>query len=94
MLIPAKEDIQHGNLAEWMKLHKPSVCHLTPAMGRKIDLLGFYYADPRSGQILLGGAVGEVPSLQNAVGKTPISRGFTIGLKYNSVLCWRYLDEA
>lgn len=48
-LLPAKEDIQHEKLAEWMSEHKPTVSHLTPAMG----------------QILVGGATAEFPSLQN-----------------------------
>lgn len=49
LLVPAKEDIQHEKLAEWMSEHKPTVSHLTPAMG----------------QILVGGASAEFPSLQN-----------------------------
>ncbi|ROV95053.1 hypothetical protein VPNG_09475 [Cytospora leucostoma] len=49
LLCPAKEDIQHEKLAEWMQEHKPTVSHLTPAMG----------------QILVGGATAEFPSLQN-----------------------------
>ena len=50
LLIPAKEDIQHERLAEWMREHKPTVTHLTPAMG----------------QILVGGATAEFPSLDRA----------------------------
>ncbi|ROW12154.1 hypothetical protein VMCG_00309 [Cytospora schulzeri] len=49
LLVPAKEDIQHEKLAEWMQEHKPTVSHLTPAMG----------------QILVGGATAEFPSLEN-----------------------------
>ncbi|KAI2634540.1 putative aminoadipate protein [Xylaria nigripes] len=48
LLVPAKEDIQHEKLAEWFREHKPTVTHLTPAMG----------------QILVGGASAEFPSLQ------------------------------
>ncbi|KAL3425272.1 L-aminoadipate-semialdehyde dehydrogenase [Phlyctema vagabunda] len=50
LLVPSKEDIQHERLAEWMREHKPTVTHLTPAMG----------------QILVGGAVAEFPSLDRA----------------------------
>jgi L-aminoadipate-semialdehyde dehydrogenase len=50
LLVPSKEDIQHEKLAEWMREHKPTVTHLTPAMG----------------QILVGGATAEFPSLNNA----------------------------
>jgi L-aminoadipate-semialdehyde dehydrogenase len=50
LLVPSKEDIQHEKLAEWMREHKPTVTHLTPAMG----------------QILVGGAVAEFPSLDRA----------------------------
>ena len=50
LLVPAKEDIQHERLAEWMKRFEPTVTHLTPAMG----------------QILVGGATAEFPSLRNA----------------------------
>ncbi len=49
LLVPSKEDIQHEKLAEWMSEHKPTVTHLTPAMG----------------QILVGGASAEFPSLEN-----------------------------
>ncbi|KAK6222339.1 putative NRPS-like protein biosynthetic cluster [Pestalotiopsis sp. IQ-011] len=48
LLVPAKEDIQHEKLAEWFRDHEPTVSHLTPAMG----------------QILVGGATAEFPSLQ------------------------------
>ena len=50
LLVPAREDIQHEKLAEWMREHKPTVTHLTPAMG----------------QILVGGATAEFPSLDRA----------------------------
>ncbi|KAM0341447.1 hypothetical protein ACHAPQ_000538 [Fusarium lateritium] len=50
LLVPSKEDIQHEKLAEWMREHKPTVTHLTPAMG----------------QILVGGATAEFPSLDRA----------------------------
>ena len=50
LLVPAKEDIQHEKLAEWMQAYKPTVTHLTPAMG----------------QILVGGATAEFPSLDRA----------------------------
>ena len=50
LLVPSKEDIQHEKLAEWMREHKPTVTHLTPAMG----------------QILVGGALAEFPSLDRA----------------------------
>ncbi|KAM7211702.1 hypothetical protein V8F06_012916 [Rhypophila decipiens] len=48
LLVPSREDIQHEKLAEWARDHKPTVTHLTPAMG----------------QILVGGATAEFPSLQ------------------------------
>ncbi|OBT47733.1 NRPS-like protein [Pseudogymnoascus sp. WSF 3629] len=48
LLVPSREDIQHEKLAEWMREHKPTVTHLTPAMG----------------QILVGGATAEFPSLE------------------------------
>ena len=50
LLVPSKEDIQHEKLAEWMREYKPTVTHLTPAMG----------------QVLVGGAVAEFPSLRRA----------------------------
>ena len=50
LLCPSKEDIQHEKLAEWFKEHNPTVTHLTPAMG----------------QILVGGATAEFPSLDRA----------------------------
>lgn len=49
LLVPSREDIQHEKLAEWMAEHKPTVSHLTPAMG----------------QILVGGATAEFSSLQH-----------------------------
>lgn len=49
LLIPAKEDIQHERLSEWMSAWSPSVTHLTPAMG----------------QILVGGATTKFPSLKH-----------------------------
>jgi len=48
LLVPSREDIQHEKLAEWARDHKPTVTHLTPAMG----------------QILVGGATAEFPSLE------------------------------
>ncbi|KAI1876249.1 uncharacterized protein JN550_001745 [Neoarthrinium moseri] len=48
LLVPAKEDIQHEKLAEWFREFEPTVTHLTPAMG----------------QILVGGATAEFPSLE------------------------------
>ncbi|KAK7984032.1 hypothetical protein PG989_011434 [Apiospora arundinis] len=48
LLVPATEDIQHEKLAEWFREFKPTVTHLTPAMG----------------QILVGGATAEFPSLE------------------------------
>lgn len=50
LLVPSKEDIQHEKLAEWFRDHNPTVTHLTPAMG----------------QILVGGATAEFPSLDRA----------------------------
>jgi L-aminoadipate-semialdehyde dehydrogenase len=50
LLVPSREDIQHEKLAEWMREHKPTVTHLTPAMG----------------QILVGGATAKFPSLNRA----------------------------
>ena len=34
LLVPSREDISHEKLAEWMREHKPTVTHLTPAMGQ------------------------------------------------------------
>lgn len=50
IVIPPAELITHELLAEWMREHKVTVTHLTPAMG----------------QILVGGAVAQFPSLRNA----------------------------
>ena len=50
ILVPAAGDIQSEKLAEWMQCHGPTVTHLTPAMG----------------QILVGGATAEFPSLRRA----------------------------
>ncbi|KAI9681335.1 MAG: large subunit of alpha-aminoadipate reductase [Caeruleum heppii] len=50
LLVPTKEDIQHEKLAEWMRKYEATVSHLTPAMG----------------QILVGGASAEFPSLHHA----------------------------
>lgn len=50
LLVPAKEEIRHERLAEWMRKYEATVTHLTPAMG----------------QILVGGASAEFPSLRNA----------------------------
>lgn len=50
LLIPAKDDIQHERLAEWMREHSATVTHLTPAMG----------------QILVGGASAEFPALHHS----------------------------
>ena len=50
LLVPAKEDIQHEHLAEWMKEYGATVTHLTPAMG----------------QILVGGATAQFPDLKRA----------------------------
>ncbi|KAI9884760.1 MAG: large subunit of alpha-aminoadipate reductase [Watsoniomyces obsoletus] len=60
LLIPAQEDIQNEKLAEWMRTNGATVCHLTPAMG----------------QILVGGATAEFPSLHHAffVGDVLIKR--------------------
>lgn len=48
--IPSVEDIAHGKLAEWASRYEVTVTHLTPAMG----------------QILVGGATMEMPSLRRA----------------------------
>jgi L-aminoadipate-semialdehyde dehydrogenase len=47
--VPAKEDIQHERLSEWMSSWSPTTTHLTPAMG----------------QILVGGATAKFPSLRH-----------------------------
>ena len=49
-MIPAKEDIQNEKLAEWIRDNGATVTHLTPAMG----------------QILVGGASAQFPSLHHA----------------------------
>ena len=50
LLVPAKEDIQHEQLAVWMKEYQPTVTHLTPAML----------------QVLVGGSFAHFPSLRCA----------------------------
>lgn len=50
LICPPADVISHELLAEWMKEHKVTVTHLTPAMG----------------QILVGGATAQFPSLRNA----------------------------
>lgn len=40
LLVPAKEDIQHERLAQWMHTYKPTVVHLTPAMGMLTKVFG------------------------------------------------------
>ncbi|PHH58580.1 hypothetical protein CDD81_5199 [Ophiocordyceps australis] len=50
LLVPSGEDIQHEKLAEWFREYKPTVTHLTPAMG----------------QILVGGATARFPCLDRA----------------------------
>lgn len=50
LLVPAREDILHERLAEWMREYGATVTHLTPAMG----------------QILVGGATAQFPSLHHA----------------------------
>lgn len=50
IMVPSTEDIQHEKLAVWMKEHRATVTHLTPAMG----------------QILVGGASTQFPDLKNA----------------------------
>lgn len=47
LMIPARENITHNKLAEWLRDHQPNAVHLTPAMG----------------QIPVGGATAECPSL-------------------------------
>ncbi|KAG9235111.1 hypothetical protein BJ875DRAFT_281560 [Amylocarpus encephaloides] len=60
LLVPSKDDIQHERLAEWMREHGATVTHLTPAMG----------------QILVGGASAEFPTLHHSffVGDVLIKR--------------------
>ncbi|OAA38789.1 aminoadipate reductase enzyme [Cordyceps fumosorosea ARSEF 2679] len=50
LLVPPAEVITYGLLAEWMYEHKPTVTHLTPAVG----------------QICVGGATTQFPSLRRA----------------------------
>ncbi|KAK2731951.1 large subunit of alpha-aminoadipate reductase [Myotisia sp. PD_48] len=50
LLVPSRDDIQNEKLAEWMREYKATVTHLTPAMG----------------QILVGGATAQFPSLHHA----------------------------
>ncbi|KAL5606376.1 hypothetical protein BROUX41_002793 [Berkeleyomyces rouxiae] len=50
LLVPSRDDIAHELLAEWMKTYGATVTHLTPAMG----------------QILVGGATSQFPTLKNA----------------------------
>ncbi|RMJ22168.1 L-aminoadipate-semialdehyde dehydrogenase, large subunit [Aspergillus sp. HF37] len=50
LLVPAREDIQNERLAEWMQEYGATVTHLTPAMG----------------QILVGGASAQFPTLHHA----------------------------
>ncbi|KAK7544150.1 uncharacterized protein J3D65DRAFT_608667 [Phyllosticta citribraziliensis] len=50
LLVPSRDDIAHELLAEWMRNHKATVTHLTPAMG----------------QILVGGASAQFPSLHHS----------------------------
>lgn len=48
IVVPARENIAHDKLAEWFRDHQPNATHLTPAMG----------------QILVGGATAQCPSLK------------------------------
>lgn len=50
LIVPSREDIQNEKLAEWMRDYQTTVTHLTPAMG----------------QILVGGATAQFPSLHHA----------------------------
>lgn len=50
LLVPAREDIQNERPAEWMRDYGATVIHLTPAMG----------------QILVGGASAQFPTLCHA----------------------------
>ncbi|EOD47355.1 l-aminoadipate-semialdehyde dehydrogenase large subunit [Neofusicoccum parvum] len=60
LLVPSRDDIAHELLAEWMRNYKATVTHLTPAMG----------------QILVGGATAQFPSLHHSffVGDVLIKR--------------------
>lgn len=49
IVVPHRDSIAHELLAEWMKEHRVTVTHLTPAMG----------------QILVGGATAQFPSLHH-----------------------------
>lgn len=49
LLVPAKEDIMHEKLADWMRRENATVSHLTPAMG----------------QILIGAARTHIPSFHH-----------------------------
>ena len=49
LLVPSREDIQHEKLAEWMHEHKPTVTHLTPAMGQ--ILVGMFSRSPIPGLV-------------------------------------------
>jgi len=49
LLVPAKDDIMHEKLAQWMRRENATVSHLTPAMG----------------QILVGGATAQMPSFHH-----------------------------
>jgi len=50
LIIPPQDLIAHELLAEWVRENEVTVTHLTPAMG----------------QILVGGASAQIPSLRNA----------------------------
>ncbi|KAI5293620.1 large subunit of alpha-aminoadipate reductase [Ascosphaera acerosa] len=50
LLVPSREDIQNERLADWMRRWGATVTHLTPAMG----------------QILVGGATAQFPTLHHA----------------------------
>ena len=50
IIVPPRDSIAHELLAEWMKANKATVTHLTPAMG----------------QIIVGGAIAQFPSLHHA----------------------------
>lgn len=72
LIIPSPEDIQHGRLAEWMKEWGCTVTHLTPAMG----------------QIFVGGADTQIPTLRNAffVGDILVRRFLTLDSRVLSQL--------
>ncbi|TGJ81173.1 hypothetical protein E0Z10_g7591 [Xylaria hypoxylon] len=69
LLVPPAEVITYGLLAQWMYEHKATVCHLTPAMG----------------QILVGGATTQFPSLR---------RAFFVGDLLTKKDCRKLLDLA